>query len=292
MIGLFGAGGFLGRHTQKALREKGLQFRAYTRHDADITKPVELKALDAKPTVVVNLAARVPAKGVPASDMMRINAEGAVRICEWAIERGAKHFVYGSTLSVVARPWPVPLREEEIAYPRALKGNAQAALYAASKLAGEIACRALCEEAGVTFSALRFSALYGEEMTWQGVMPLFIDMALDGRVPKVNAGGQVFADFLHARCAANAVVAACQTSAEGIFNIASGDERSILELAQICLASAGRCEAVLVDNEGEASRALIDTARMRIELCSIPQVTLEEGVAKLMQWRRENAPSA
>ncbi len=283
MIALFGAGGFLGQYVQEALKERELDYQAFARRDANICDIADLRGLNCAPAVVVNLAARVPASGVSPESMMRINAEGAVRLCQWAIESGAKHYVYGSTLSVIAGPWPVPVREEDCVYPKG-----KLAPYSASKLAGEIACRALCDNAGVTFGALRFSALYGEKMAWQGVMPLFIDMALDGRIPKVNANGKGHADFLHAECAAKAVISACERDAEGVFNIASGTESSILGLAQLCLNAADREESVLVEVEGEATRALVDTARMRLELCSVPQVSLEQGVKRLLDWRRDN----
>jgi nucleoside-diphosphate-sugar epimerase len=133
-VALFGAGGFLGRAVARELTARGHEAAALTRADADIEVPDALARLELDADSVINCAARVPSGPSTLAEqaaMFAANAVGAAQVAQWAVSRGIRRIVHGSTLVVVARPWPVPLTEDAPTYPLG-----PVAGYAASKLGG------------------------------------------------------------------------------------------------------------------------------------------------------------
>ena len=187
-----------------------------------------------------------------------------------------------STLAVVGRPWPVPVTESSPTYPLGIHAN-----YAVSKLAGEIIGASLAGNAGLAYINLRFSSLFGVDMAWHGVLPRFIDLALSGGRPTIHAGGAVYADFLHVRNAARAVVAAINNTATGIINVASGLEFSLAQLAECILNAAGRAKHEYdIEKTGLSSRAIIDIKRMKRDLKLDMPLDHESDLKNVVDWRR------
>lgn len=162
--------GFLGRALLDAAGRLGWRIEPIARtrapgcHVADITDPDSLDALTLDADAVINLAARLPARGPTAPDqalMFAVNHAGASNVAQWAIRRGITRVLHASSLAVVAQPWPVPLVEGG---PTGAPG--ELAAYPASKLAGESTAGALVRAAGHSFLAVRLAALYGPGMRW------------------------------------------------------------------------------------------------------------------------------
>jgi nucleoside-diphosphate-sugar epimerase len=279
-----GAGGFLGRAVVRALRARGHQAIELTRADADIADPAALARLPFRGDVLVNAAARTPSPGRDdLSEYLAANTVGANELTAWAIAGGVRRVVHCSTLSVVARPWPVPLDETAPTYP-----VGGAARYAVSKLAGEVLVATQCRAAGIPYVILRESALYGPGMAWHGLIPRFIDLALgDGR-PRVDAGGRTTVDLLHVDDAARAVAAAAaESDITGIVNVAAGEEVSLSRLAELTLTAAGRAASEYdVVADGAPARAAIAVARMRRELGQPPPIALADGLRTVIAARR------
>ncbi len=110
-------------------------------------------------------------------------------------------------------------------------------VYAATKLHQEHLCSAFAREhPGVAFSALRYHNVYGPGMPrnspYAGVAALFADALASGRAPRVFEDGGQLRDFVHVDDVARAnVLALGGDGAMGAFNIASGQPRSVLDLA-------------------------------------------------------------
>ncbi len=119
-------------------------------------------------------------------------------------------------------------------------------VYAATKLHQEHLAAALEREAGVPVTALRYHNVYGPRMPrdtpYAGVASLFASALAAGEAPRVFEDGAQRRDFVHVRDVALANVAAL-TSAEpvtGALNVASGQPRSVGEMAQALADAAGR----------------------------------------------------
>lgn len=279
---LFGAAGFLGRQVRALLTGHEVVGVDRLPGDglvtADITQPASLDALTIEPDVVVNLAARVPTSASTLAEhreMFEVNTIGAANVAHWAVKRGAKRLVFGSTLVVTNRPWPVPLTEDAATSP-----TGPVAAYAASKLSGELVGGSIMRAAQRSFTALRYSAMYGPGMVWIGVLPMFLDAARAGKRLSATSGAN--ADFLHVRDAARATVAAVQDVSDGVFNVAAGVETSIVELARTALTVCGRSPEDVDVTPGAPARAVVDVTRLRTELRVDPGLTLAEGLATLL----------
>lgn len=284
-----GAAGFLGRAVVAALRRRGHDVVELTRATADIADRTALAQLDVRGDVLVNAAARTPRPGADElAAYLAANTVGAAELTAWALAAGVRRVVHCSTLAVVARPWPVPLDEAAPTYP-----VGAAARYAVSKLAGEVLVATQCRAAGVPCAILRESALYGPGMAWHGLVPRFIDLALDGGRLRVDAGGRTTVDLLHVDDAAAAVAAAADADAVGIVNVAAGHELPIPRLAELVLAAAGRAtDDYDVAADGTPARAVVAIDRMCRELGTPPAVALADGLRAVLDARRAERPGA
>ncbi len=284
-IALFGASGFLGHSVANALATAGHEVARVTRTEVtDLADGSALEALRLSADVAINCAARVPTASSPLSEhaaMFAANTTAAANVAQWAAGRGIRRIVHCSTLVVGTRPWPVPLTEDAHCYP---VGPVTA--YASSKLAGEMMVGAIGAGAGMSCLVLRLSALYGTGMTWTGVLPSFIDVAIAGE--RVRAGSGAHADFLHVADAARAVVRAAEIEASGICNVAAGVETSIADLARTVLTACNRPEDEIDVTPSPATRAVVDVRRMRSLLGVSADVSLARGVAELVAARRRS----
>jgi dTDP-L-rhamnose 4-epimerase len=110
-------------------------------------------------------------------------------------------------------------------------------VYAATKLHQEHLCRAFAREhAGVTLTALRYHNVYGPRMPrdtpYAGVASIFRSALAAGAAPRVFEDGLQRRDFVHVRDVARANV--CALTAEpfdGALNVASGDPKTVLDMA-------------------------------------------------------------
>jgi dTDP-L-rhamnose 4-epimerase len=111
-------------------------------------------------------------------------------------------------------------------------------VYAATKLHQEHLCATAAREIGFTVVALRYHNVYGARMPrdtpYAGVASIFASALAAGRAPQVYEDGGQLRDFVHVRDVARANLAALTappTETVATFNVASGQPRSILEMA-------------------------------------------------------------
>ncbi len=110
-------------------------------------------------------------------------------------------------------------------------------VYAATKLHQEHLCAAYARESGSSVIALRYHNVYGPRMPrdtpYAGVASIFASALARGEAPRVFEDGGQLRDFVHVRDVARANVAALTADAPvpGAVNVASGQPRTILEMA-------------------------------------------------------------
>jgi dTDP-L-rhamnose 4-epimerase len=132
---------------------------------------------------------------------------------------------------------PVAVTEETPPDPRSV--------YAATKLHQEHLCLASEREGGPAVTVLRYHNVYGPRMPrdtpYAGVAAIFRSALAAGRPPSVFEDGRQRRDFVHVRDVAEANVLALTAAApvEGVFNVASGEPRSVGEMAATLAAAMG-----------------------------------------------------
>ena len=112
-------------------------------------------------------------------------------------------------------------------------------VYAATKLHQEHLCNAFAREhPGVAVTALRYHNVYGPRMPrntpYAGVASIFRSALERGEAPRVFEDGGQLRDFIHVRDIARANVLALTRNepANGAFNLATGDPRTVLQMAE------------------------------------------------------------
>jgi dTDP-L-rhamnose 4-epimerase len=132
-------------------------------------------------------------------------------------------------------------------------------VYAATKLQQEHLCAAFARESGATVISLRYHNVYGPRMPrdtpYAGVASIFASSLSGGNAPRVFEDGGQLRDFVHVRDVARANVLALDAgdATPGAFNVASGQPRSILEMA-----------GALADAHGDSAQRPVVTGQYRL----------------------------
>jgi len=155
-----------------------------------------------------------------------VNVTGTKNVLEQAAEFGIKA-VYASSSSVYGNPQSTPIREDA---PRSPENP-----YGATKADAEVVAQE-CVRSGASVIGLRYFNVYGNGQTgtYAGVITQFMRRLEKARPPIINGDGAQSRDFVHVRDVAAANVSAMSGRAEsGFFNIGTGVETTISQLARI-----------------------------------------------------------
>jgi dTDP-L-rhamnose 4-epimerase len=108
-------------------------------------------------------------------------------------------------------------------------------VYAATKLHQEHLCNAYAAETGAAVTSLRYHNVYGPRMPrdtpYAGVASIFRSALEAGRAPQVFEDGGQRRDFVHVEDVARANVLAHKSDVTGPLNVATGDVRTVLDMA-------------------------------------------------------------
>ena len=160
-------------------------------------------------------------------------------------------------------------------------------VYAATKLHTEHLATAFGRETGASVAALRYHNVYGPRMPqgspYAGVASIFRSALEAGRAPAVFEDGGQRRDFVHVSDVARANVLALGSSTEGPFNIASGEPRTIGEMATVLTrAVAGDGLVPVITGQyrlGDVRHVVASPERARRLLGFEAVVPFDEGVA-------------
>ncbi len=160
--------------------------------------------------------------------------------------------------------------------------------YNASKAAADHAVRAYHETYGLPISITNCSNNYGPFQFPEKVIPLFVTNALDDKPLPMYASTQNKREWLHVRdhCRAIELVLASDKVGE-TYNVGSGIEASIEEIADLVLRHTGKPESlktIVPDRPGHDRRYLLDSSKLRRELGWEPEIGWEDGLRETVEW--------
>jgi UDP-glucose 4-epimerase len=212
-----------------------------------------------------------------------VNARGALTVLSAARHAKARRLVHVSSSEVYGTARLVPMREDHPTEPHTV--------YGASKLAGECYARAFHRCYGFPAVVVRPFNAYGPRSHFEGdsgeVLPRFILRALTGRPLVVFGDGTQTRDLTHVYDSAAAIaLAAVAKGIEGrTFNVGSGRELRIRELAEIVRENVG-CPDLTIEHieprPGDVLRLLADSSEAASALGFRPAVSHADGVADLV----------
>jgi UDP-glucose 4-epimerase len=212
-------------------------------------------------------------------------ATGTFNVLEASVAAKVKRVVYASSASVYGQAEIFPTEECHHGY-----GNRT--IYGAIKLYGEGLLRSFYEMYGLNYVALRYFNVYGPRMDAFGVytevMIRWMERLSEGKPCLIFGDGSQTMDFVYVDDVARAnSIAANSSITDEVINVASGTETSLTELAE----ALGRVMGVDLPPEyGPARKATpvwrrlagVEQAKRRLGFRA--QVSLEDGLRKLVQW--------
>jgi UDP-glucose 4-epimerase len=216
-------------------------------------------------------------------EVMRSNFIGTLNVFSAARANGVGKVVIASSMDVYGEPQYLPVDEK---HPLATKSP-----YGLSKIFGEKLCDRFGDE--MTCIALRYFNIYGTRQTpssYVGVTTTFINQALAGESLTVNGDGSQTRDYVSVDDVADANVLAMGHGRGGIFNIGSGDEYSVNDIADMVNKCVEKKVPIKYQKapEGEIKRIRSDISLARKELGYAPKRKLSEEMPRLIDWWREN----
>ena len=272
---------------------------------------------------VVHLAAEVGVgQSMYAIDRyVSANDHGTAVLFQALIERPVKRVVVASSMSIygeglyrtetgalledVARPaqrrpvdgWDPPGPEGGRLAPVATpewKRPSLASVYALTKFAQERLTLIVAPAYGMEGVALRLFNVYGPGQAlsnpYTGVLAIFASRLINGERPLVFEDGEQRRDFVHVADAANAFALALEHPGApgGVFNIGSGQDRSILDVARALAAAVGRPglepEILGKARAGDIRHCFADIGLAERALGFRPQRDFSAGIAELAEW--------
>ena len=215
------------------------------------------------------------------SAFVRTNVLGTQCLLEAAWSKGVRRFVHISTDEVYGTLGPEGLFTEETP----LAPNSP---YSASKAGSDLMVRAYGETYGLPVIITRCSNNYGPYQYPEKLIPTIITRALDDQPIPVYGDGLNVRDWLYVEDHCSAVELALLGGKPGqVYNVGGGNERTNVEIARTILGLLGKPESLLrfvADRPGHDRRYAIDAGKIRRELGWQPRYSLEEGIARTVEW--------
>ena len=307
-----GAGGFIGTHLVDALVVRGAQVTALVRYNSrndwgmlderyrsgadgirvilgDVTDSGCVRKAVEGNEVVFHLAALI---GIPYSyeapeSYVRTNMLGTLNVLSASLSAGVERVVHTSTSEVYGTALYTPIDE---GHP--LQGQSP---YSASKIAADKMAEAYSCSFDLPVVTLRPFNTYGPRQSARAIIPTIITQALTSDAIHLGSLDPV-RDFTYVSDTARAFVLAAER--DGVvgktIHTGSGIGISIGELAQRILARVNPGARIISGGErvrpekSEVMRLVCDSRRAWEEIGWRPEVSLDEGLSRTIDWIREH----
>jgi len=244
-------------------------------------------AMDGIDVVFHQAAIRLPHCARDPRLAMDVLVDGTFNVVEAAQSAGVRRFVAASSASIYGSATTFPITEEQDPY-----GNRT--LYGAAKLVGEQLYRSYHEMFGFDYVALRYFNVYGPRMdahtAYTEVLIRWMQRIDDGLPPLIHGAGDQTMDFVYVTEVARAnVLAATAPVSDEVYNVATGVETSLVELAHALLKAMESDLDVEFGPDREVpavERRLAATDRAARDFGFTAEVGLAEGLERLVAWWR------
>jgi UDP-glucose 4-epimerase len=211
-----------------------------------------------------------------------VNVTGTLNVLDTAARLKSERVVIASSAAVYGTPKAFPIVEDA--------NIAPTSPYGASKAASELYCRSFEENHGIEAVCLRYFNVYGPRQTagqYAGVIPIFAKRILRKQPLVIFGDGSQSRDFIFVSDVVEATIAALERNvANRVFNLGSGNETSVLELAETMRRitfSQSELE-FLPPQAGDIARSVADITMARKELGLVARTSFEDGLSATIQW--------
>lgn len=296
---LTGGGGFLGQHLQGALVD--FEVHAPRSTDLNLLDQESVEHYFESNTIegVIHAAGFVGGIGRNKAHPGRMIADN-LRMGANLLEAASKakaHTVVVSTVCVYPENAPIPTPESSMyeGYP-----SPDTAYYGIAKRTLFTLAEGLHKEFGSSFTYIIPTNLYGPgdyfDEAKSHVVPALLRRTLDAKEQGLDeiviwGDGTATRDLLYVTDAAKGIASALGTQGRNeVFNIGSGKESSIRELAETICEVVGYEGRLTFDptKPAGAPRRALDASKARAQLGFESTVSLKEGLANTLDWYLQN----
>lgn len=237
-----------------------------------------------QPDVVSHQAARANVRESMEKPLLYadVNVLGSLNLLECCRRHGVRKVIYASTGGATyGEPQSLPVSEDHPINPLDP--------YGASKHHVEHYLYLYRANFGIGYTILRYPNVYGPRQDPHGeagVVAIFTGQMLNGGRPRINGSGEQERDFVYVSDVAAANVLALEKGDGRTYNIGSGVGTSVNCIFQL-LARLTRHDRPADHGparQGEVFKIYLDATRAREDLGWTPRVTLEEGLARTVEY--------
>ena len=220
------------------------------------------------------------------------NIRGTWQLLEACRQVGVRRVVVASSDKAYGAHDELPYREEFALQPRYP--------YEVAKAATDMIARSYWHTFELPVAVTRFANMYGGgDLHLSRLVPECVLSALHGRAPVIRSDGTSERDYLYVEDAVEAYLAILGLLEDGrgageAFNAGGDRPHSALEVAELVCRLAGTGVAPDVRGTGtppgEVARQWVDSTKLRTMSGWEPTVSLEEGLARTVDWYRDYLP--
>jgi len=218
---------------------------------------------------------------------LEVLVDGTFNVVEAAVAAGVRKLVAASSASVYGLAEEFPTGELHHPY-------ANDTLYGAAKTFNEGLLRSYRAMSGLDYVALRYFNVYGPRMDVHGVytevLVRWMERIAVGEPPLIFGDGTQTMDFVCVPDIARANVLAAEAEVtDAVYNVASGVETSLQELAEALLRVMGSDLSIEYGPERAVNRVprrLADIEAARRDLAFEAEIDLDRGLRMLVDWWR------
>lgn len=272
-------------NVEDILKDKRVELVKGDIRDVDHVRQVT-QGMDA----VIHMAAlRITACAADPREAHEVMCDGTFNVVEAAHLAGVKKIVAASSASIYGLADHFPTKETGHPYDNRT-------WYGAAKIMLEGLLRSFADIYGTQYVAFRYFNVYGPRMDIHGkyteVLIRWMERIEAGQSPLILGDGKTSMDFIYIDDIARANVLGLKSDVtDEVFNVASGVETNLLELADALMRVMGKKLEPEFGPERKINavpRRLASTEKAERLLGFKSQVTLDEGLERLVTWWRAN----
>lgn len=308
-----GAGGFIGGHLATRLVRDGAEVRALVRynsrndrgtlewHDQALVSEMDVVLGDLRDPESVGRAVRdchwvmhlgaqiaIPYSYVNPRDFFETNVLGTLNVAQAALDQGTQRVIHTSTSEVYGTALTVPITEDH-----PLQAQSP---YSASKIGADALVDSFYRSHELPATIVRPYNTYGPHQSARAIIPTIISQAVYGdRLKLGSLDPRRDLTFVEDTVAGFIAAASSDAAIGRTIQLGTGEAVSVGDLVQLIGESLGRTLEVELDEARvrpakSEVQLLLSAPDQALEVMGwSPQVPLQDGLARTIEWVQENA---